>query len=351
MTEITVRASGAYSVRIERGALSSLGRLLPEKPRAAAIIAEEAVDRLYGDRVAAGLEAEGIRVERKTFPGGEAEKCGRTLFEILEFLAERRMSRSDMLVALGGGVTGDLTGFAAAVYLRGVPFIQVPTTLLAMVDASVGGKTAVNLSAGKNLAGAFHQPAFVLIDPDALKSLPHQVLADGVAEAIKCGVIGDKGLFNRLASGFDLSGAEETIARCVALKRDLVEVDERDTGERQLLNFGHTIGHAIEKASDYAISHGKAVALGMLLEARGAEAVGFSEEACSGPIRAALLRSGLPITCPYPAEALLEVMLRDKKVRAGRIQLALPKRIGHCALYEIDVDALGGFLARALELP
>ena len=351
MTEITVRASGAYSVRIERGALSSLGRLLPEKPRAAAIIAEEAVDRLYGDRVAAGLEAEGIRVERKTFPGGEAEKCGRTLFEVLEFLAERRMSRSDMLVALGGGVTGDLTGFAAAVYLRGVPFIQVPTTLLAMVDASVGGKTAVNLSAGKNLAGAFHQPTFVLIDPDALQTLPPQVLADGVAEAIKCGVIGDKGLFNRLAPGFDPIDAEETIARCVALKRDLVEVDERDTGERQLLNFGHTIGHAIEKASDYAISHGKAVALGMFAEARGSEAVGFSEEACSGPIRAALLRNDLPIPCPYPAEALLEAMLRDKKVRAGRIQLALPKRIGHCALYEIDVDALGGFLARALELP
>jgi len=351
MTELTVRASGTYTVRLERGGLANLGHLLPEAPRAAAIIAEEAVDQLYGDRAAASLEAAGVRVERKTFPGGEAEKCGRTLFEILEFLAERKLSRSDMLVALGGGVTGDLTGFAAAVYLRGVPFVQVPTTLLSMVDASVGGKTAVNLNAGKNLAGAFHQPAFVLIDPDALITLPPEVLADGVAESIKCGVIGDLDLFRRLASGFDLADAEETIARCVALKRDLVEADERDIGERQLLNFGHTVGHAIEKASGYAISHGSAVALGMLLEARGACAAGFAEEECAGLIREALLNNNLPVSCPYPAEALLEAMLRDKKVRDHRIQLALPKRIGHCALYEIDVDALGGFLARALGRP
>jgi 3-dehydroquinate synthase len=351
MTELTVRASGTYTVRLERGALSNLGRLLPEKPRAAAIIAEEAVDRLYGDRAAAGLEAAGIRVERVTFPGGEAEKCGRTLFEILEFLAERKLSRGDMLVALGGGVTGDLTGFAAAVYLRGVPFVQVPTTLLAMVDASVGGKTAVNLNAGKNLAGAFHQPAFVAIDPDALMTLPPEVLADGVAEAVKCGVIGDADLFKKLAPGFDLTDAEETIARCVALKRDLVEADERDTGERQLLNFGHTVGHAVEKASGYAISHGRAVALGMVAEARGAYLAGFAEEDCSGPIREALIQNHLPVACPFPAEALLEAMLRDKKVRDHRIQLALPKRIGRCALYEIDVDALGGFLARALEHP
>jgi 3-dehydroquinate synthase len=218
-----------------------------------------------------------------------------------------------------------------------------------MVDASVGGKTAVNLGAGKNLAGAFHQPAFVLIDPDALGTLPPEILADGVSEAIKCGVISDRSLFDRLAAGFSLTDAEAVIARCVGMKRDLVEADERDTGERQLLNFGHTIGHAIERASDYAISHGRAVAMGMLLEARGAEGVGFAEEHCSGPIRAALTRNNLPVSCPFPAEALLEAMLRDKKVRAGRIQLALPKAIGRCALYEIDVDALGKFLARALE--
>ena len=254
-----------------------------------------------------------------------------------------------MLVALGGGVTGDLTGFAAAVYLRGVPFVQAPTTLLAMVDASVGGKTAVNLNAGKNLAGAFHQPSFVLIDPDTLDTLPSETLSDGLAEAIKCGVISDRALFGFLSEGFHPADAEEVIARCVAMKRDLVEKDERDTGERQLLNFGHTIGHAIERASGYGISHGQAVAIGMLLEARGAEAVGFAEESCAESSRSALLRNKLPVSCPYPAEALIEAMLRDKKVRSGRIQLALPRRIGHCALYEIDVDALGSFLTRALE--
>jgi 3-dehydroquinate synthase len=349
MTELTVNASGSYKVRLERGALSRLGALLPEKPRAAALVAEQVVDRLYGDKVAESLEIAGIRVERWTFPGGEESKDGRTLFQLLEFLAEKKFSRSDMLLALGGGVTGDLTGFAAAVYLRGVRFVQAPTTLLSMVDASVGGKTAVNLNAGKNLAGAFHQPSFVLIDPDALNTLPLETLADGVSEAIKCGVISDKSLFDLLAGGFRPLDAEEVIFRCVAMKRDLVEVDERDTGERQLLNFGHTVGHAIEKASAYAISHGSAVALGMLIEARGAEKIGFAGEDCSGPIQRALEANRLPVACPFPAEKLLDAMLRDKKVRSGRIQLALPKVIGRCELYELDADALGGFLARAME--
>ena len=349
MTELTVRASGTYPVRIERGALARLGELLPEKPRTAALIAEGVVDALYGDAVADSLKASDIRVERWTFPGGEAEKCGKTLFRLLEFLAEKKLSRSDILVALGGGVTGDLTGFAAAVYLRGVNFVQVPTTLLAMVDASVGGKTAVNLDAGKNLAGAFHQPSLVVIDPDALLTLPTEVLSDGVAEAVKCGVIGDAALFGLLAGGFDSADAEAVIARCVGLKRDLVEADERDTGARQLLNFGHTVGHAVEKASGYEISHGRAVAIGMYVEARGAEVVGFAEGSVSEPIRRALRANHLPTACPFPAEALLETMLRDKKVRSGRIALALPREIGRCELYEIDVDALGGFLARALE--
>ena len=348
MTELTVRASGTYRVRIERGALDTIGAHLGDTPRAAALVSEERVDRLYGDRVAAGLRAAGIRVERWTFPGGEAEKCGRTLFELLEFLAEKKLSRSDVLVALGGGVTGDLTGFAAAVYLRGVRFVQAPTTLLSMVDASVGGKTAVNLGAGKNLAGAFHQPAYVAIDPDTLATLPPEVLADGVSEALKTGAIADRALFDLLAKGYDPAEAEEVVARCVRIKRDLVEADERDTGARQLLNFGHTIGHAVEKASGYAISHGRAVALGMLLEARGAEAAGFAKESSAEPIRRALVANNLPVSCPFSAEALLDTMLRDKKVRFGRIALALPREIGRCALYEIDVDALGAFLAGAL---
>ncbi len=349
MTEIRVRTSGEYTVRIEAGSMARLGTLMPSPPKTAALVAERAVDALYGDLVAESLRAAGVRVERWTFPGGEESKSGRILFALLEFLAEKKLSRSDMLVALGGGVTGDLTGFAASVYLRGIPFVQVPTTLLAMVDASVGGKTAVNLAAGKNLAGAFHQPAFVLIDPDVLRTLPREVLADGVSEAIKCGVISDRALFDALAEGFDPAGAEAVIARCVSMKRDLVECDERDTGTRQLLNLGHTIGHAVERASGYEISHGRAVAIGMLAEARGAMAVGFSEEDCAEPIRRALVKNGLPTDCPYPAGALYEAMLRDKKVRSGRIALALPKRIGHSALHEIGVDALGGFLARALE--
>jgi len=349
MTEIRVRASREYVVHIEAGSMARLGALMPRLPGTAALVAEEAVDALYGDRVAESLRAAGVRVERWTFPGGEASKSGRTLFELLEFLAERKLSRSDMLVALGGGVTGDLTGFAAAVYLRGIPFVQVPTTLLAMVDASVGGKTAVNLTAGKNLAGAFHQPSFVLIDPDVLATLPRDALSDGVSEAIKCGVISDRALFDALAKGFDLAEAGSIIARCVSMKRDLVERDERDTGARQLLNLGHTIGHAIERASGYEISHGRAVAIGMLAEAWGAKASGFSEEDCAEPIRRALVQNNLPTDCPYPAEALYEAMLRDKKVRSGRITLALPKRIGQSALHEIDVAALGGFLARALE--
>lgn len=348
MTELTVRASKIYRVIIERGALERLGDLISEKPETAALIAEERVGALYADRVAHSLAAAGIRVERMTFPGGEASKNGETLFEVLDFCARKRLSRSDMLVALGGGVTGDLTGFAAAVYLRGVGFVQAPTTLLSMLDASVGGKTAVNLPSGKNLAGAFHQPSLVLIDPDTLDTLAPEVLADGVSEAIKCGVIADRDLFERLAAGYEAADAERVIAGCVAMKRDLVESDERDNGPRQLLNFGHTIGHAIERASGYQISHGRAVAMGMLAEARGAEAMGFAEADCAGPIGRALARNRLPDRCPFPAQVLREAMLRDKKVRGARITLALPVRIGRCALYDMGLDALDGFLGRAL---
>jgi 3-dehydroquinate synthase len=349
MNKITVRASRTYDVLIGQGNLSRIGALMPRKPSKVALIAEERVAGLYAGIVRAGLEAAGIAVELMTFPGGEDAKSPRTLFEILEFLAGRAISRGDMLLALGGGVTGDLTGFAAAVYLRGIEFVQVPTTLLAMVDASVGGKTAVNLAAGKNLAGAFHQPSAVVIDPDVLGTLPPQVLADGVSEAIKTGAIADRGLFDQLMAGYRPADAGRVIARCIQIKRDLVESDERDTGLRQLLNFGHTIGHAVEHASGYTISHGHAVAIGMLAEARAARAIGFSREDCAAPMRRALENNHLPTHCPFSADALLEAALRDKKVRQGQIALALPVTIGRCELHPVKTDALGEFIARALD--
>jgi len=348
MTELTVRASGTYTVRLERGGLANLGHLLQEAPRAAAIIAEEAVDQLYGDRAAASLEAAGVRVERKTFPGGEAEKCGRTLFEILEFLAERKLSRSDMLVALGGGVTGDLTGFAAAVYLRGVPFVQVPTTLLSMVDASVGGKTAVNLNAGKNLAGAFYQPDCVLADTDTLSTLPARELASGMGEVIKYAVIRDASLL-ALANDLTDENLEEAIARCIAIKRDVVGRDEKETGERQILNFGHTFGHAIEACSRYSLPHGAAVAAGMVLMTRAAVKKGLCGGQCLRDLADALTRRGLPTGTAYGQEEIFSCMLSDKKRASEKITLIVPRAMGTCERVTVTLEEAGAWLRLGLE--
>lgn len=350
MTTITVNASGKYDVLIGNGLLSSAGTLALQvlDPCRALILTDDHVAPLYADTLADSLRAAGFIPEVYTVPYGEESKSLATLSALLEHMAEQKYTRTDAMFALGGGVIGDLCGFCASVYLRGIPFVQIPTTLLACVDSSVGGKTAINLAAGKNLAGAFYQPRLVICDPDTLSTLPPKIFADGCAEVIKYGVIHDTELFSLLQGGV-YPGSEQIIARCVQNKRDVVEQDEFDTGMRQLLNLGHTGAHAIEKLSDFAISHGSAVAIGTVLITRAAVAQGI----CPTSDLDALIRLtksyGLPIECPFDANAMASIALADKKRAGAKITLVVPYGIGDSRLYKVDTAEITTWFAKGLD--
>ena len=346
MKTVHIDASRSYDVRIGRGLLDDCGRQIAERVRcaSAAVVADDTVYALYGERVCASLEAAGVRTVCYVFPHGEKSKNLLEYAKILNFLAENRVTRADALIALGGGVTGDLGGFAAATYLRGIPFVQLPTTLLAAVDSSVGGKTAVNLPAGKNLAGAFYQPELVLCDLDTLDSLPREIFLDGCAEVIKYAVLGSRELFALLADIPSGKGLEEVTARCVEMKRDFVQSDERDRGARQMLNLGHTFGHAVEASSRFTLSHGKSVAIGMTMILRAACSRGLCSAETRDAVIALLQRYGLPTECPYPADMLLGALSADKKIFGTRLNLVVPTDIGACRLLPVGVDELSGWL-------
>ena len=347
METITVKASKTYKVEVGTGLLTSVGTrlssLLPP-PRKIMLVSDDTVAALYGDEVKHALLAAGYEVEAFVFPHGEASKNTDTLLSLWGAMAKAQLSRSDCAVALGGGVVGDLTGFAAATYLRGIACYQIPTTLLAMVDSSVGGKTAIDLPAGKNLCGAFSQPIGVLCDTDVLKTLPDEIFADGCAEVIKYGYLGDPTLLKMLEHDFK-NDPEQVIARCIADKRDVVEEDEHDNGKRQLLNLGHTGGHAVEKLSDFSISHGSAVAIGMLMAARAAVARGACTPNVPTHMEKMLRRYRLPTECPYGASSLAEAALSDKKRRGGTVTFILPKRLGESVLYPVPADELTALFA------
>ncbi len=346
MKTVHIDASKSYDVRIGRGLLDDCGRQIAERVRcaSAAVVADDTVYALYGERVCASLEAAGVRTVCYVFPHGEKSKNLLEYAKILNFLAENRVTRADALIALGGGVTGDLGGFAAATYLRGIPFVQLPTTLLAAVDSSVGGKTAVDLPAGKNLAGAFYQPELVLCDLDTLDSLPREIFLDGCAEVIKYAVLGSQELFALLADIPSGKGLEEVTARCVEMKRDFVQSDELDRGARQMLNLGHTFGHAVEASSRFTLSHGKSVAIGMAMILRAACSRGLCSAETRDAVIALLQRYGLPTECPYPADMLLGALSADKKIFGTRLNLVVPTDIGACRLLPVGVDELSGWL-------
>ena len=352
MTTVTVRASRPYEVTIGRGLLDTVGRQAAGqwKGRSAAVVSDSTVAPLYLNRVKDSLERAGFRVHSFVFPAGEDQKNGGTYLKLLEFLAARRLTRADGLIALGGGVVGDLAGFAAATFLRGIGFLQLPTTLLAAVDSSVGGKTAIDLTNGKNLAGAFYQPQAVLCDLDTLDTLPAEVFADGCAEVIKYGMIGDPALLARLETVDFRADPEELVARCVAQKRDLVEQDEFDTGARQLLNLGHTLGHGVEACSGYTVSHGRAVAIGMTLITRAAVAFGRCPAEVLPRLRRLLERYGLPDATAYSAQALYEKTLSDKKRSGDTISLVVPIAWGASQLVRIPVSELPAWIERGLGL-
>ena len=346
MRTVHVNASTNYDVLIGEGLIDRSGELTAGtmKPCRCVIVTDDTVDELYGDRVQISFSYAGFDASRFSFPAGESSKRIDTLSDILETLADRRLSRSDLVVALGGGVVGDLAGFAATVYTRGIQFIQIPTTLLAAVDSSVGGKTAVDLKAGKNLAGAFHQPSLVITDTDVIRALPPEQLACGAAEAIKTGVLFDERLFALMEGGTWDDRMDEVIGRCVELKRDVVVDDEFDTGARALLNLGHTFGHAIEKCSGLSITHGQGVAIGMLMAANAAGC----GEAMVKRLADCIRRNGLSTHCGYPADALAAAALSDKKRSGDSITLVLPERICRCVLKQIPVSELHGWFERAL---
>jgi len=349
---------------VGRGLLAELPRHLAERCPAAAyaVVSDSRVAELYGARVVAALEAAGLRARLFPFPCGEWNKTRATWADLTDALLAARVGRDGAVVALGGGVTGDLAGFVAATYLRGVPLVQVPTSLLAMIDASIGGKTGVDVPAGKNLVGAFHEPRFVLADVETLATLPRQHVAAGVAEALKHGVVADAGYFAALVGDAgpirsrDLDALERVVARSVAIKEAVVAEDPREAGRRAVLNFGHTVGHAVEARSGYGLLHGEAVAIGMAAEARLAETLGVAEAGLCAAVTGALERFGLPVAVPaeLPAGDLLETMLGDKKVRAGTVRFALPQRIGAMAqradgawTVDVGVDDILQLLAAA----
>ncbi len=349
MKIIAVNASVKYDVIIGEGLLDSLGEHMARviAPCRVCIVTDDTVDSLYGKRAEAALAASGFDFVKFVIPHGEASKSTKSLVELVEFLAESRLTRSDILLALGGGVVGDLAGFAASVYLRGVRFVQVPTTLLAAVDSSVGGKTAVDLCAGKNLMGTFHQPSLVLCDCKTLDTLPEEIFADGCAEVIKYGVINDAALFEKLRAGIK-NNLEEIIAECVMHKADIVERDEFDCGVRQLLNLGHTVGHAIEACSHFSISHGSAVAIGMVTVMRAAVAQGSCGEDDLNKLISLLRAEKLPTSCSFTASELATLATADKKRAGESITFIIPNGIGSCVPVKLSVDDIEAFIAKGL---
>lgn len=350
MKKIIVHASKEYEVIISSDLLDLAGEYAKKivGTGKAAIITDDIVDSLYAEKLVLSLEKSGFTVFKKVFLNGETVKTPQNAFEITDFLAENHFTRSDTVFALGGGTIGDLAGFAASVFLRGIKLVQLPTTLLAAVDSSVGGKTAVNLKTGKNLAGSFYQPDLVLCDINTLTSLPDHIFNSGCAEVIKYGVIANCELFNKLKNGIR-NNLEHIIAECVQIKSDIVAVDEHDRGLRQLLNFGHTAGHAVERYTNFAVSHGEAVAIGMVIASKAAYKSGFCDKSVFEDVKSLIEQYCLPITTDLTAEQLCKAALSDKKREGATIGLVLPESIGKAVIKKISIDELYDFLKFGLD--
>ena len=350
MKTVHVTASRNYDVLIGSGLLRSLGSYAKsiEKVETVCIVSESNVWPIYGRQAKRSLQAAGFNVVEFIIRAGEQFKNAAVYLDLLYFLADNQVTRTDLIVALGGGMVGDIAGFAAATYMRGIPFIQVPTTLLAAVDSSIGGKTAIDLPVGKNLIGAFYHPHLVLCDTDCLTTLPEDIFRDGCAEVIKYGVLYDPELFAHLSEKGPDFDREMVITRCVELKRDVVAEDEFDTGLRMKLNLGHTIGHSVEVQSHFEISHGRSVAIGMAIVARAGEKHGICSTEAKDAILRILEEFHLPVSCPYSAEILYRSALSDKKRSGGTVNLIIPERIGFCRIVPTPVDELQSFIEAGL---
>lgn len=343
MTKLCVDVSdkSLSEIYIENGLLSKVGELTKTvlKGKKIALISDTNVYPLYGENIKTQLENEGYKVFTYIFKAGEASKNTRELIKIVEFMAENELTREDGAVALGGGVCGDMVGFAASVFLRGIKFVQIPTSLLAQVDSSVGGKTAVDLPQGKNLCGAFHQPSLVIIDPDVLKTLSHHFFSDGMGEVIKYGCIKSASLFEKLESGDVKDNLTEIITECVSIKRQVVENDEKEHGERALLNFGHTCGHAIEKLWNFeTVSHGEAVAIGMVMITRAGENLGITEKGTTDRLIKVIEKNDLKISDTHTDKEIISAMNGDKKRTGTGIKFVMINKIGSSFINPIKYE-------------
>lgn len=339
MKRIKINTSHPYEVIIERGGINKCGEYISAvtSSRKAAVITDNIVGNIYLKTVKDSLEKSGFECTSFVFPNGEQSKNLLNLGNIYDFLSESNITRSDVIIALGGGVVGDITGFAAASFLRGVAYVQIPTTLLAQIDSSVGGKTAIDIPGGKNLVGAFKQPALVICDSDTLKTLTPEILSDGMAEAIKYGMIRDEKLFE-LIEAHELdnidSVMDEMVYTCIDIKRDVVEHDEFDKGERMILNFGHTLGHALEGWHNYTnYTHGMGVAAGMCM---------ITEKLCDKGIlnrlEKCLENYRLPTGTDIPMSELLPYCSKDKKRDSGSLSYIICKKIGKADIVKVSVD-------------
>lgn len=336
-----------YNIKIQKGLLDNAGALIAEvSPLGkAAVVTDENVAPLYAERLLGSLKESGFSPFLVTVPAGEGSKSLKYLEFLYTELLANKITRSDVIIALGGGVVGDLTGFCASTLLRGIPFVQIPTTLLSQVDSSVGGKVAINLSAGKNLAGAFYQPKLVLIDPACLDTLSNKIFSDGMAEVIKYGAILDESFFEKLENSASRTKVmdiiEDVIYHSCDLKRQVVEEDELDLGGRMILNFGHTFGHAIEKKYNFqGYTHGEAVAAGMVMAAEYGEVLGITKDNSKERIRTLVSAFGLPQEIEIDDQTLAASIAVDKKGKGDLISLILPEKIGKVIIKDIKKDQI-----------
>lgn len=348
MKTIRVNTKRPYDIIIEEGSINKIGEMVAEKyptPRKVCLMTDSSVGTIYADKVLESLNAAGFDTFRIIFPTGEHSKNLITYTNMLEALAEEGLVRSDIIVALGGGIVGDLAGFVAATYMRGIDYVYVPTSLLAILDSSIGGKTGVNLLFGKNMVGVFWSPGMVITDPTVLDTLPEENKREGLAEALKSAVVSD----GTLVAHIESKNYEYIIERCISINKTLIEVDEYDTGLRQLLSFGHTLSHGIEKLSSYSVSHGDAVAKGMVGEAKACAALGYSRNDISKELKKLLKDIGFNTDIFYDPQELYDVAIRDKKIRDGAVNIIVPEVIGKCSLRKISLEELKLFIEKACQ--
>lgn len=351
MPLIDISTARPYDVFIESGLLAKTGETAERlvKNRRAVIVSDSNVMPLYGDSAADSLTRAGFTVDRIDFPAGEASKNPTRLFALLSAFADMGLKRRDLVVALGGGVTGDLAGLAGSLYMRGMPVLQIPTSLLAMVDSSVGGKTAVNLAQGKNLVGTFSQPVGVLCDPNLLATLPAAEITNGWGEIVKYAMLKNDVLYPLLAKEtIDDATMLAIITECVTIKRDIVSADEFESGTRALLNFGHTVGHAVEALSNFAIAHGAAVAIGMRVITKMAVMDGSCSPETETRLARLTAKFNLPSKCPGSAREIAAMVKRDKKSDGDAISLVWPVAFGQCILRKMPFDEFESRLKKAL---